>query len=390
MEHQLDGTYKKEADGKTYFLLPKTKATYEEEMIRKAMPTGVLPMVKAEREECYKYEVTGRKTLAMTFERVPMNAEQVQKVLQGILSVLEHAAEYLLDEACFVLQAEHIYLSIPEYEVTLCYYPDYHVPFLEQMGKLFELLLNRVDYREEKAIALVYALYMQLQEPDMTSERLKKKLEEQQEKEGPQKESMQLEEQKCDYAEKKSVIRREGLPEKRKEQEGKGKKKMSLLERLRKDSSFLRQPVPVKKSLTEEGIRELQIWETKECPQTPAYVMEPAPEWGLQHTRVISVKKDVGCPTLVSEQSGKTIELTKFPFYIGSLSGYADYVVENDTVSRFHAKFLKQGEEVYLMDLNSTNGTKVNGRLLNVQESVKLSSGDCVTFAETEYYYFGV
>ena len=363
MEHQLDGTYKKEADGKTYFLLPKIKAAFEEEMIRRTIPTGVLPMAKAEREGYYKYEVTGRKTLAMTFERVPMNAEQVQKVLQGILSVLEHATEYLLDEECFVLQAEHIYLRIPEYEVTLCYYPEYHVPFLEQMGKLFELLLNRVDYREEKAIALVYALYMQLQEPDMTSERLKKKLEEYHEKSRPKEEVVVVNEKNSERAEKReSGGRTEGIG-RRKEQEIKEKKKPSFLERFRKDSGFLRQSVP-------------------------AYVMEEAPEWGLQHTRVISVKKDVGCPTLVAEQSGETIELTKFPFYIGSLAGYADYVVENDTVSRFHAKLLKQGEEVYLLDLNSTNGTKVNGRLLNVQESVKLSSGDCVTFAEAEYYYF--
>ena len=39
--------------------------------------------------------------------------------------------------------------------------------------------MNRVDYREEKAIAMVYALYMQLQEPDMTLERIREKLQEQ-------------------------------------------------------------------------------------------------------------------------------------------------------------------------------------------------------------------
>lgn len=387
MEYQPDGIYKKEADGKTYFLLPKTKTTYEEEMIRKAMPTGVLPMVKAEREDCYKYDVTGRKTLAMTFERVPMNAEQVQQVLQGILTVLEHAAEYLLSEECFILQADHIYLRIPEYEVTLCYYPDYHMPFLEQMGKLFELLLNRVDYREEKAIALVYALYMQLQEPDITAERLKKKLEEQQKGIDRGTESMQSTEKRTVAAEKKSG--RTEAPEKRKDREEKekGKKKPAFLVRFLREGGMRKATMSAKKPLTAEGIRELQLWETNDV-GAPAYVMEP--EWGLQHTRVISVKQDTGVPTLVSEKQGTNIELAKFPFYIGSLPGYADCVVESDTVSRFHAKLFRQNGEVYLTDLNSTNGTKVNGRLLNVQESVKLSSGDCVTFADAEYFYFGV
>jgi len=392
MEHQLDGIYKKEADGKTYFLLPKTRKTYEEEMIRKALPTGILPMVKAEREDCYRYEVTGRKTLAMTFERVPMNAEQVQRVLQGILSVLSHAGEYLLDEEHFILQAEHIYLRIPEYEVTLCYYPEYRAPFLEQMGKLFEMLLNRVDYREEKAIALVYALYMQLQEPDMSMERLKCKLEEQHKQMCAKEVPVSLPEQKFEYTEKKRGIGRADVSGKKKEhgEREKEKKRVSFLGRLWGDGSFLRQSSPVGKPLAEEGIQELRTEEAKNQSQALAYVMEPAPEWGLQHTRVISLKKDAGVPMLVSVQNHETVELTKFPFYIGSLSGYADYVVESDTVSRFHAKLQKQGEEVYLMDLNSTNGTRLNGRLLNVQESVKLSTGDCISFAEVEYNYFGV
>lgn len=387
MEYQSDEIYKKEADGKTYLLLPKTKATYEEEMVRKAMPSGVLPMGKAEREDVYKYDITGRKTLALTFERVPMNAEQVYKVLCGIVAVLERAGEYLLEEDCFLLQAEHIYLCIPEYEVTLCYYPEHCVPFLEQMGKLLELLLNRVDYREEKAIAMVYALYMQLQEPDMTLERLKCKLEEQKENTCRKLKALPAEEQKPETFAKRGMPGKRELPEKRKEQEEKEKKKPSLLERLRKEGGFWRQPEPAVEALKEERVRKGSFWETKGQPGPPACVMEQPPEWGLQHTRVISVKKDAGMPTLVSEQAGADIVLSGFPFYIGSLTGYVDYVIENDTVSRFHAKLFSRGGEIYLMDLNSTNGTRVNGRALNLQEEVKLLQGDCVSFAEAVYYY---
>lgn len=388
MEYQSDEIYKKEADGKTYLLLPKTKATYEEEMVRKAMPSGVLPMGKAEREDVYKYDITGRKTLALTFERVPMNAEQVYKVLCGIVAVLERAGEYLLEEDRFLLQAEHIYLCIPEYEVTLCYYPEHCVPFLEQMGKLLELLLNRVDYREEKAIAMVYALYMQLQEPDMTLEGLKCKLEEQKEKTCRRMKSLPAEEQKPEPPAKRGMSGKREMPGRRKEQEEKEKKKPSLLERFRKEGGFWRQPEPAAEALKEERLFEESHWKTKEQLGQPVCVMEQSPEWGLQHTRVISVKKDAGMPTLVSEQTGANIALVRFPFYIGSLNGYVDYVIGDDTVSRFHAKLFLRDGEVYLMDLNSTNGTRVNDRILDLQEEVKLSQGDCVSFAEVEYYYF--
>lgn len=368
MEKEIKEQYKKESDGKTYLLLPKTREGYAEQMIRNAQPAGVLPMVKAEREDVYKYEITGRKTLAMTFERVPMNAEQVRKVLQSIFSVLEGGREYLLGEEHFLLHPEFIYLKIPEYEVTLCYYPEYEAPFGEQMGKLFEMLLNRVDYREEKAIALVYAMYMQLQEPDMTMERMRDSLEEPKEEhvqgtsgtEKPQKESKERE--------------KEQEKEKEKERE-KERRKTGFWERFRKSAT----------GKTEAAQRQESLF--YKAPQ-PAQVMEPPPEWGISHTRVISVNRNHGIPTLVSEQRGEDVELTKFPFYVGSLAGYADYVIENDTVSRFHAKFVKEGEDVFLVDLNSTNGTKVNGRMLGIQEKTELFSGDKIAFAEEEYFYY--
>lgn len=392
MEKLPEVEYKKEADGKTYLLLPKTRTTYEEQMIRKALPTGVLPMTKSERENCYKYEITGRKTLALTFERVPMNSEQVQKVLLGIFDVLEGAREYLLGEEHFILQPDYIYLHIPEYEVTLCYYPEYNVSFSEQMGKLFEMLLNRVDYREEKAIALVYALYMQLQEPDMTLERIRKKLEEQGQGAGTIKPLERGNDavSKQGQAERKGSTERENVWDNENAFEGEKKRKPSLLERLRRDGGFWRSMVPVKKTMSEEKekVFEGQVQMLGESQRSPAYVMEAVPEWGMQHTRVLSLKKDAASPVLVSEVSGENMALTKFPFYIGSLSGYTDGVIANDTVSRFHAKLQRQDEGVFVMDLNSTNGTKVNGRLLNVQESVKLSSGDCISFAEVDYYYF--
>lgn len=380
MEKILDEKYKKEADGRSYLLLNKTKNTYEEQMIREAAPTGILPMAKSEREDCYKYDITGRKTLSMTFERVPMNEEQVQKVLQGILAVLERAREYLLSEEHFLLQPDYIFLRIPEYEVTLCYYPEYGASFSEQMGKLFEMLLNRVDYREEKAIGLVYALYMQLQEPDMTLERMREKLGEHIRRESEVREIAEI-----------KPSEKEDTAEDVKEKDG---KKTSFWERFREEFNLklsLRlpekkpQPASVKKPHTFPVLKRPEA--DTALPAPPAYVMESLPEWGTQHTRVVSVKKEGGGPILISEETGEAVRLVKFPFYIGSLAGYADYVTKSDAVSRFHAKFIRENGEIFLMDLNSTNGTKVNGHLLNVQEKVRLLPEDCIVFADEKYRF---
>lgn len=377
--------YRKESDGKTYLLLKKTKETFEEQMIQRAKPVGILPMVRSEQADVYKYDITGKKSLAVTFERVPMNAEQIEKVLGGILEVLGRGKEYLLSEDNFVITPEQIYLRIPEYEVTLCYYPEYGVPFTEQLGKLFEVLLNRVDYREERAIAMVYALYMQLQEPDMTLECIREKLREQVTMPAVQPflqtEHSTVEDSK---AAKQKTAGTEAIPgteirnkaeAARGFQEKKKQSKKSLWEKLRKEI---------------EGIRIFrgEKEERDYVPSAVSYVRESGPEWEPKYTKVLSVKRTESGPALISQRNGETIFMTKFPFYVGSLSGYMDYVVAQDTVSRFHAKFIQQGNKVFLSDLNSTNGTKVNGRVLEVQEQIPLVNGDRILFADAEFVFF--
>jgi len=352
--------YKKESDGKTYLFLGKTKESFEEQMIRVVRPAGILPMVRSEQKDAYKYEITGRKSLAMTFERVPMNAEQIEKVVGGILDILERGREYLLAEDNYIVSPEHIYLRIPDYEVTLCYYPEYNVPFAEQLGKLFEVLLNRVDYREERAIETVYALYMQLQEPDMTLERIREKLRERKEV-FPMRERERTEspaEAEYGVIPENAEVKRPGIWER------------------------LREEFRPKKNRNADS--EGRIF----TPPLVPCVREAEPDWGNRYTKVLSVKKETSCPALRSERNGETVFLTKFPFYVGSLAEYMDYVIEQDTVSRFHGKFIKQGDRVLLTDLNSTNGTKVNGRSVTVGEQMPLTNGDRVLFAEEEFIYF--
>lgn len=381
----LEEQYKKEADGKTYMLLPKGKETFEELMIRNTMPKGILAMTKSENEGFYKYEITGKKTLTMTFERIPMNAEQIEAVLRDIMDVLERGREFLLSEENFVLLPEYIFLRIPTYEVTLCYYPEYGIPFVEQMGKLFEMLLNRVDYREEKAIEMVYALYMQLQEPDMTAGQLRERLLMQT---GKTTECRKVPWTTADEKKAEPVYREERNeavgPVAERELPKKEAKRAGLFERIRKEVTGKIQRA-AEASGRESSGRE---------PETliPSYpvscVMESPSEWGNRYTTVLSVKKTEEPASLVSKKTGETVFLTKFPFYVGSLPNYMDYVIKEETVSRFHGKFIKKGEEIYLTDLNSTNGTRVNGQVLMVQEQVKLREGDRVLFADAEYTFF--
>ena len=47
---------------------------------------------------------------------------------------------------------------------------------------------------------------------------------------------------------------------------------------------------------------------------------------------------------------------------------------------------MKKPDGLYLLDLNSTNGTYLNGEIIESGRDYKLEEGDMVTFALTEFY----
>lgn len=70
------------------------------------------------------------------------------------------------------------------------------------------------------------------------------------------------------------------------------------------------------------------------------------------------------------------IPLIQFPLTIGKLAQFCDVVIPDNTVSRMHARLEERDGKVYILDLNSTNGTLRNGDLLNMHEEVAMEPGD--------------
>ena len=81
------------------------------------------------------------------------------------------------------------------------------------------------------------------------------------------------------------------------------------------------------------------------------------------------------------------IELKQFPCTIGKMAGCVDHVLADNSVSRIHAKFERQGDRVLLTDMNSTNGTYKNGLRMEPQETVEIEPGDEIRFGNLHYCY---
>ena len=70
---------------------------------------------------------------------------------------------------------------------------------------------------------------------------------------------------------------------------------------------------------------------------------------------------------------------------IGSMREGCDYIISQIGVSRMHAKIMKKQDGIYLLDLNSRNGTYLNGELIQSGKDYKIEEGDCIAFAQSEY-----
>lgn len=81
------------------------------------------------------------------------------------------------------------------------------------------------------------------------------------------------------------------------------------------------------------------------------------------------------------------IELNQFPCTIGKMAGCVDHVLADNSISRIHARFDRQGDRVLLTDMNSTNGTYKNGLRMGPQETVEIEPGDEIRFGSLNYCY---
>ena len=110
----------------------------------------------------------------------------------------------------------------------------------------------------------------------------------------------------------------------------------------------------------------------------------------VMETRILTVQdtRQKAVHYLLSlDKRTEDIPLAYFPFIIGKQSGIADFILNKDTVSRLHIKIEETENGYAITDLNSTNGTRVRGEMLQNNEKVPLEAGDEIYIADNGYRF---
>lgn len=81
-----------------------------------------------------------------------------------------------------------------------------------------------------------------------------------------------------------------------------------------------------------------------------------------------------------------SIKISKPKFIIGKLPDKADGIITfNKAISRVHCEILYKNNQYFIKDLNSVNGTFVNGFKLKPEIEYKLHSGDLLRLANSDF-----
>lgn len=353
------------------------------------------------------YDISGRQPVRALFEGQTLKAAQMRRFLEAVEQAFAACGNFLLDDRYLCLDPGLIYWDAANEEYAFVYYPG-EKEREDGFHRLADFFLDCASTQEEQSVYFAYRFYQQTKKKFFSLSAFLDAEEGSTGKEGdfaaaeetprlaerkrlaPAEAAEAIEEENIRYTEIQEAIsdagsrraERRELPEKR---------------GIRRLWHSLRLPKSVKKQEKAEDAYASRIWETydngpeqakamweeeeRERPEVTVFMdnRRRNPEDGRSRHSLIAIVGSGG-----TEQE---FILEKFPVLVGKTKGQTDLVIEEPTVSRMHARFFLKEKKIMLMDLNSKNGTFVNGLRLEPEEQVALETEDEICFGEAKFRF---
>lgn len=390
----------------------------------------------------FYYEITSRQSLSSYYEEKKFKAEDVRLIFGGFVQVMEELAEYLLNPEQLLLRPEYIYLDIEKRQVSFCCFPGTGTAVQGQLRELMEYMLPKLDHEDQAAVFLGYGIYRKMLEPGFQMENIKEAVYHRDKEELPPEEGQHREtENRRNHDEEPGSVPESLQVEERSYQEpecrdqksgddirfiiigcagalavtaillaggilgylpwipaelvmgcgiaavGAGGfaawRKEKIKKKKERGQDFLRRDISPDNAGNTARSDEI----CRGVPEEDPFLPEQPGFYG--ETEALFSVSGRGPASLVSREPGElaTIYLEQEFTVVGKMTGAADAVIPVSTVSRIHARIRRRDNEYYLEDLNSRNGTSVNGRMLKNEEEYQLQDEDEVDFAQARYIF---
>lgn len=346
---------------------------------------------KCMNEECYlDYDISSRQNIRQVFSDKCVQREWM-KVFLGSMKVLrQELNRFLLDERNILWSPEHIFQDLEQYEFRYIYLPYYGQEGANEEGfeKLLEFWVERADYEDDGLVEFIYHAYDQYMQSGQSYlekqifedfDTMEKKMAEHTLKEGVLKENVQG----------GGALKMKGSPAKEESwQVCVPKETVPQNEERKGLFSFLdsrKRKADPKTTYREEMRRMINGYAVCEeiAYDTGTERNAVAEEYG----RTIYIEEEEQGHALYTEDGTIVIKLEKFPFIVGKRKEDVDYALADYASSRVHARFVQEEGDIYIEDLNSTNGTFKNGLRLLPYEKKKLEHEDSLRFGKSTFVY---
>lgn len=351
--------------------LDKPLSKTDKAMLEQNRIEGLLPVRWQQENDKYllRYDITGKQALDSVLENAMADEKLLKSLLVGIYVAVKQLEKYLLPQEGLLLLPETIFVDHKTETVHFCYFPENEETLQVRFVKLMEYMLAKTDHKNISAVKLSYGVYEELQQPSFCMDNLFMYL--QGECEG---DCEQLEAEKEEWEEKPDI------PLESEHRKIQLEKCISEKEWKERFMAWIKGKV---EKISKSKIRGSYINNKIE---TVIYEADSVQDIDCA-TTVLGAGTDIeGILRYEGTGAIQDIVITKVPFIIGSASD-CDGIIRHPNVSRKHAKITYRDGTYFLEDLNSTNGTRVNGGLLSYKTKVSLKKNTNIYFANEPFCF---
>lgn len=384
-------------------------------LLQNPMP-GLLPCRQQQMNEknYLLYDVTSRKVLADWWAGKSLQEEELRRFVQEIIHILRECDRNMLDREKVVLQPELIFCDMDARQYYFLYDPLGTPAPNENLMQMAQFLVEKADYTSQPTVDLAYRIFEAVSGANFTIRTLEQCLEHWEERQDFSEKRLETDTVPVQKDEETLLDREEWEePKESRKTGGAFMQKAALAvsggtlllgawvfthyELTRKELVLL---IGILLLAVATAVCAVVSWVRKNGERDAGEEMDSEDTDVMVYPH--SQKETESEKTLYLAQGellnqrglqgmGKEwqrwISLGSLPFVIGKKEGFADYILEDDTISRMHARFVREDDHIFIVDLHSTNGTYVNGVRLEPDNKVELQAGDQIAMGKLNFTY---
>lgn len=327
------------------------------------------------------YDISSRQNVALLYGSRCITREWVRDFLWSLKHIQQELGRFLLDVNNILWYPEQIFQELENNVFSFLYIPYYEgeTGFM----KLLEFWVEHIDYNDEGLVDCVYRMYEKMERngevylqtqifedaeclenrklPELVCTVVEEAVAEEIRDADPS--AMPVIDIKAqDYIQEKERKTKKGIRGILEGKRGRGQKQRDEYKRSMQQAMAGYDYAVAEKSVYEGSYGQTMFFEDK-------------PEVSGQPHRLLTTE-------------GKLlVSLERPSLSIGKKKEEVDLALKDASVSRIHARITKEEGDIYLEDLNSTNGTFRNGQRMLPYEKKKLEEGDEIRFGKAVFIF---